>query len=572
MTLPYTIAPSEVDCQSPVTDVLMEGVKDDLDYLDDQVAAIKTPGFQWIVNGPLYILPGAKGKRIDAQLTHEALTFSRARVALERGGITGTLEIDIRRHQRLNVAIQSITAQFSDSTQSIANVAPALATQSISRNAAQIATQSIARAKSQLSIQSIINVPGTNQWRYNLNTAPDADWIVGKTVTFASCTNALNNGTFTIVEKNQSGHPSLVITNASGVAQTGAAGTADLNLWSYSYVNPVDTDNFKGNTEVYSHIFASHTTGANNGTFPVYKINQSGNNIWIFNTAGVAQAGVAGTADTAFWRYTYSTTPSTTDFIVGEDAKMASHTTGANNGNFEIVFMNYSGTNSIVVYNTAGVAQAGVAGTANTNRWIYAMSTNPTTSSAVVAGHDIVFSGHTNPLNDGTFTVKEVNRLGTNNLVVYNESGVAQAGVAGSTIHTKKLVNFATDQSASITTDSRIELVDCPDEDYNETNTDIGYEVLEVNRGGGSNYNAVIYEAAGSVQSSPAGMLMIESKSIFNNTPTIAADPVAAREKKLMTTSSTDFVGGQIPADTWLALWIIQLQSSPCENLTVTLT
>jgi len=569
MTLPYEASASEVDPNSPLTDMLMEGWRDNFLDLDGRVTQVKTPAFTFVVNGKLAYIPGGQVKRIDSAMLHVAVTFSKCKVALEKGGTSGTLAVDIRRHQALNVPITAITPQFSDNVQSIANVAPALATQSISRNASQISTQSIARAKSAINVSSIISVPGTNQWRFNLATAPDSDWVVGKTITTSGCTSGGNNGTFTIVERNQSGGFNIVVTNASGVAQTGSAGSMNLNLWSYNYTNPVDSDNFAPN---YSHIFATHSTGANNGTFEVYKINQSGNNIWVFNSAGVAQAGVAGTCDTSMWRYTYSTTPSVTDFVVGEKLKAASHSTGANNGNFTITFMNYSGTNSIVVYNTAGVAQAGVAGTANTNRWTYGMSTNPTTSSNVVAGDEVRFASCTNALNDGVFTIKEVNRLGTNNLVAYNESGVAQAGVAGTVVHSRKLVKFGTDQSASITTSSRIELSDCPDDDYNEQSSGVGFQVLEVNRGGGSNYNAVISTSDGSSQSSPAGLLSVESKSIFNTAPTIAADPISLREKSLQTAASTDFVPGQIPENTWLGLWITSVHDGDSENLTVSLS
>jgi hypothetical protein len=327
------------------------------------------------------------------------------------------------------------------------------------------------------------------------------------------------------------------------------------------------TDDF---TPGYSHVFASHTTGTNNGTFEVYKINQSGNNIWVFNTTGAAQAGVAGNANTSFWRYTFLAAVSTTDFSVGEKAKMASHTTGANNGNFTIIFLNYSATNSIVVYNVAGVAQAGVAGTLNTNRWIYAMSTDPTADVSV--GHDVRFASATNSLNNGLFTVVQINRLGTNNIVVYNESGVAQAGAVGNVTHTRKIIRFASDQSALLTTDSTVEMIDCPDSLYNEGNADIGNRVLEVNRGGGANYNIVIYKDAGSLQSNPAGMLTIESKSIFNTAPTIGALPVSLRESRLQTTASIDFVSGQIPENTWLGMWISSVPGGSPENLTVSLS
>lgn len=567
MALPYPIDPSEVDAKSPVKDSLMGGIKANFDELDNRTVAAKVPAFTWNLNGPLRVLPGGKRKRIDTQMLHTPLTFSKCKLALERSGISGTLEIDVRIHTRLNIPITSITSKFSDNIQSIANVAPALATQSIARNGSQIATQSITRAKAQLSVQSIISVPGGNRWRYNLNTAPDADWIVGSTVTFASCTNALNNGSFVIVEVNQSGFPSIVVINASGVAQTSAAGTADLALFSYNYTNPINTNDHKPG---YSSVFASHTTGGNNGTFAIYKINQSGNNVWIYNPSGATQGTATGTLDTSFWRYTFLAAAGTPDFTVGEKAKMASHTTGANNGNFEIVFINFNATNSITVYNPAGVAQAAAAGTVNTNRWIYAMATNPTTNTSI--GDFVRFSSATTPANNGLFDVRALNRLGTNNLVIYNEAGVAQAGIAGTVLHSHKIISFSSDQSANFSTRSRIEIADCPDGLYNEADNTIGNPVLAVNFGGGANYNVVIYNDGGSLQPSPAGMVTIESKSIFNSTPKIVADVVASREKRLMTVYSTDFFPGLIAENSWLGMWVMQSHTGPAESLTVSLS
>lgn len=566
MTLPYIISPSEVDEKSPITDQLMEGIKDDLDDLDTRTSQIKTPIFAWVLNGPLRTIPNGRRKRIDMQMLHTAVTLSKCKVALERGGISGTLAVDVRIHTRLNIPIIAITPQFTDSIQSITNVAPASATQSIARNTAQIATQSITRAKSALNVQSIVAVPGTNRWRYNLDVAPDSDWVVGKTFTSAACTSGGNNGDFTIVEVNQSGFPSVVITNASGVAQTGVAGNLLLDLFSYNYVNPVDSDNF---VPTKSAVFAAHTSAGNNATIEIYKINQAGNNIWVFNSGGVTQGGVLGNANTSYWRYTYLAAVSTTDLVVGEKAKMATHTTGANNGNFEIVFVNYSGSNSVVVYNVAGVAQAGVAGTLNTNRWIYALSVTPVGS--VVVGEEIIFTSATNALNNGTFTTKALNRLGTNNIIIYNESGVTQAGAVGSVNHTNKLVKFSSDQSASFTLRSKVELAGCPDGTYNESDNKIGLDVLEINRGGGANYNVVV-KVSGATQSSPAGVLTIESKSVFNTAPSIVADPIAAMEKRMQTVFSTDFFPGQIPENSYLGLWLLSNQAGPSESLTVALS
>ncbi|NBW80084.1 MAG: hypothetical protein EBR27_13950, partial [Betaproteobacteria bacterium] len=127
------------------------------------------------------------------------------------------------------------------------------------------------------------------------------------------------------MEVNQSGFASVVISNPSGVAQTGAAGTAQLQLMSYNFTNPVSTEFVAGEQAV----FASHTSANNNGTLTIYKINQSGNNIWVKKSNGVTQGAAAGTASVGRWVFVYSSAPATPDFTVGESAKMASHTNAA---------------------------------------------------------------------------------------------------------------------------------------------------------------------------------------------------------------------------------------------------
>jgi hypothetical protein len=134
-------------------------------------------------------------------------------------------------------------------------------------------------------------------------------------------------------------------------------------MFTYVFVNPVDTAGFVVGE---SAIFAGHTTAANNGTRPIVRINDGGNNIIVYNTTAGAttQAGVAGTVQTTRWVYTFGAPVLTTDYFVGEQILAATHTTGANNGSFLIRAIN-DGGNNIVVTNTAGVAQAGAAGTVN---------------------------------------------------------------------------------------------------------------------------------------------------------------------------------------------------------------
>ena len=568
MGLPYPIATSQVDARSPVDDNLMTSIKLDLEYLD---AALSSGNlvFNWNINGVLNLLPGQIAKRIDMQFLHNTQTFTRVRLAQEKSGTSGKTEIDIRYHTNPKTPVTSIAAQFTGSTQAIGQLGSSLATQSIALATPAISTQSISRAKTTLNVQSIINV-GTNLWRYNLNTAPDADWKVGDSILTAGCTTGANNGTFTIVEVNQSGHPSIVITNASGVAQTSAAGTLDLQMWSYNYTNPVNA-NIVATEQI---IMASHTTGANNGTFTVYAVNQSGNNIWIKNATGVAQAGVAGTATCTRWTYTYLSAVSTSHYVVGEKCRMASHTTGANNGDFFIRAVN-SGGNNIVVTNASGVAQAGVAGNATTLRWKYTLSVDPASSVAVL--DELIFASHSTGANNGTFTVVALNDTTNNNIIIYNASGVAQAGVAGTITHTKKIISFSSDQSLIYSTNSYVELKNCVDSSYNMNNYTLPFKVIEVNRGGGANYNIVIKNNSGLAQLSPAGYVAIEGKSIFTaadgSKPQLSNDLVGLTVNDILKIeySGASISSVSVPANTYIGLYVLQIQAGSPENLSVML-
>ena len=345
--------------------------------------------------------------------------------------------------------------------------------------------------------------------RYNLASAADSDWKVGDTVTFASCTTGANNGSFLIVRVSDDGGNNVVITNASGVAQTGAAGTCTLRAYSYNFTNPVGVQFVATETVLMS----GHTSGASDGGKAIYAVNSGGNNIIAKDSAGVIQGGVAGAADVLRWVFAFTSAASATDFLVDEFAQMSGHTSGANNGNFRVTAVN-SGGNNLVVYNASGVVQGGVAGTVNTNRWVYALSSDPTAFFSVV--QQCVVSGATNAANDGVFFVQQINRGGSNNLVLFNASGVAQAGAAGTLVHSRMVVTLASDLSTVYTTASNVEILGSP-----STANNGFFDVVAVNQGGGANYNVVVVNTSAVLQASPAGRIITESKSIFSTRPKI---------------------------------------------------
>jgi hypothetical protein len=562
MALPRPISVLQTNAKSPVDQDLMESIRINLDYLDTQVTGGSTL-FQFNLNGKLSSARAYRGP-VDTAVYFSDFVPGVCRALLKKSGLSGSLRFDLRKVSKPKTPIIGIDHQFEGSSQSIARISSSIATQSVQRSIAQINTQSISFAKSQLSIQSIVNV-GSNRWRYNLSgPLLDSDFVLGSSILIAGAISAGNNGTFTILYVNQSGFPSIVVNNPSGVAQTGAAGTADLRLYSYNYSNPVNSDYISG--EVVT--FATHTNALSNGQKTIYKTNQAGNNIWVFDATGVVQAGVAGRADVNRWIFAYGSAVSTDHYAIGETALMAAHTAAGNNTNKLIVDINRSG-NNLIIYNPAGVVQGGAAGNASPNRWVYALSTNPSTN--VTLGDTISFEGHTNAANNGIFDIKIVNFSASNNLVVFNQSGVAQAGSAGNPRHTRKLIKFANDESANYTTDSFIEMQGIVSGLYQQTGNREQFKVLEVNRGGGANYNVVIEAGNAPSQTSPAGFIILEAKSLFISPPSIPVELVGEEPDKAIKVQSTNFVAGTVSTNTPVLLYILEIPLGDPQDLTVIL-
>lgn len=555
-----SLTEEEVDAKSPVDDELMGKIKDDLDDLDSRLVSAGNAPFVWEFIGPLRSIAHLK-RSLGFGIVNKEFTPSVCRFMQKKSGTSGALSFDIRTHNRVNLPLAGIDHQFSANTTSIARASAGATTQSIARATSQVLTQSVSFAKASSNVQSIIAVPGTNRWRYNLDAAPDADYVLGATITFASCTNAANNGSFVIVEKNQSGGNNLVIVNASGVAQNSAAGTAQLRLMSYNYTNPMNANFVAGE----SAIFASHTDPANDGTKAIYKVNEAGNNLWVFNATGVAQAGVAGNVNVARWIYTYSVAVSTTYFVVGQKAHFTSHTSSNNDGDLVIVAVN-SGGNNLVIYNTLGVTQGGAAGTGAPNHWTYSLDADP--SAQVSIADTVRMATHTTAANNGTFTVSEVT---SSTIAVYNVAGVAQVGAAGTVATTRKLIKFFSDQSALFTTDSYVELFGCPSGLYNAVPSRSPFKVLQINRGGGANYNVVIDNPTAPAQAAPAGILGVEMKSIFNTPPSLAASTTGNTGDELVKGVSLDLIGDAIAAETPVMLYITSIMSGTPEDLTISI-
>jgi hypothetical protein len=524
MALNPTILTTDVDALSPLDEYLMGAIRTNLDELDSVISGgALSPIIQFKLNGPLDALANGRAKRIDSAYITNEQTLNQCILTLDKPGTSGTLEVDLREITTPKVPITGIEPIYSAAIQSISRAGSAYATQSITRTTTQIPTQSITHFRSSILVESIIGLGG-NLWQYNLANTPDEHWAVGDRVEFNSCTAATNNGRFTIVRLNDYGSKSIIVSNASGVEQAGAAGSALLLAYTFNFANPVSTEFVAGEQAS----FASHTDAANNGTKTIYAVNLGGNNIVVKGEIGGTQNGAAGTVDVLRFSYNFSIPAPSADYLVGDTLNAASHTSAGNNGNFRITAVNLSG-NNIQVYNPSGVLQGGIAGSVNSNQWIIALPTDP--SAEVIVGDELWVSGASTGTNNGQFTVRQVKRAALNNVTVFNVSGVAQVGIAGTVLHTKKRVKFASDQAESFSTDSWIEIEGTPSSFYTTPNYyDVGHQVLEINRGGGANYNVVIkVNGAAPSQNAQAGWVSLESRSVFTTTPKIVISPEASK-------------------------------------------
>ena len=559
MTLPsgsawIDITLEQVDKKSPVDDTLMTSAAEDLYYLKNNVGAGGV--FEFKVNGRLGALRDRLPfRRIDGAFVMQDLTLVRHSMFLELAGTTGTTEVDMRKYRTPRTPIVEIAHQYADSISSITRAGASSNTQSITKATPQVNTQSIAYFKTQISLASIIGLGG-GYFRYNLATALDADWEIADSVLFASCTNAANDGTLTIKRKNDDGLNNIIVFNPAGVDETTSPGNVNLLAFKYTLINPATAEFVVGENA----LLAAHTSALNDGKFAIYALNSGGNNIVVKNPVGVLQAGVAGTVDSYRWKYTLgAAAPS--DLVVGETALFAAHTSAVNDGTLRLTAVN-DGGNNVIAYNETGAAQGGVAGTVDSLRWIYALASDPTASFSV--GQTFISLLTTSLKNRGSFAVKQINRSATNNLVIHNADGVTQGGAVGSIVHTRKLIKFAADQSAIYAiTKSRIEMTGTVDASYALATA--AFDVLEVNRGGGANFNVVIDNPDGLSQASPAGHVDIESRSIFSTRPTITStDNLSVSSNGVLDSTEKTIAAGR-----FLSLEILSLQNGNPQNLTV---
>ena len=361
------IDPTETEYKAPLDETLMEKIRTNFDDHEARIGAAGGGGggVSFKVNGVLSDLRPYIGNneqdsiayQLDASFISAEQSFTRCRLFMRKTGDSGKTVVDVKRKKRLNHTIESIDYQMNLSTQAIAILGSALSTQAISLKTPTISTLLINREKSQESVSEILSL-GSNKFRLNLEgSLLDSDWKVGEKILVGSATNGGNNGEFTIDEVNSDGYPSIVITNGSGVEEFSSPAVVDLQMFQYVFTNPADSAGFIVGEEA---IFSGHTTGANNGTFTIVRVNDAGNNLIVYNqnAGATTQGAAAGTVQTTLFVYTFGSAVLTTDYFIGEKMTAASHTNPANDGQFVIRAINEGG--NIVFKDEPGLVRGGL--------------------------------------------------------------------------------------------------------------------------------------------------------------------------------------------------------------------
>lgn len=563
MALPFTIAPTQTDAKSPIDAQLMDSIRENLDYLDAQLGGSSGGGqVDFRINGLLskIKLGTAGAKKLDGAVVPETTTYSKAKLYQKLGGTSGTTEVDVLRSIAVNHPVISIQPVYAGFTQSIGRLGSSLPTQSIATATPTVGTLLIDYAKATNNIRAIIPY-GDDRYlvTFTGNVLLDGDYKVGDTIIVAGAVDGNNNGRFLIEEINSAGLPSVVVTNPLGVQQDVTGGTGELAMFEYVVASAVDA-NFTIGEEV---ILTGHDNVVNDGTFIIENTNQAGNNLWVKNALGELQGGANGTLQTSRFIYNYGAIVDDTQYVIGESAEFLTHTDANNNGKFEIVAVNTSGSD-ITVRNPLGVSQAGAAGTVDTLRWVYALGSDPTAE--ILIGSFINMVGHDDVNNDGDFEVKNMNRFGSNDIEVFNLDGVAQAGINGLAISDLKVVEFDNDYSADYLVNKSKVILEEVTVEGDITNE---FDVVEINRGVSAT-NIVIDALGIGLQIGPAGRVSLEARSIFIDKPSITVTSENSIRNYQLDTSAT-FEAGQVPADAILTLDVTNVQAGKPYDLVLSL-
>lgn len=267
---------------------------------------------------------------------------------------------------------------------------------------------------------------------YTFPAAVEAQaFAVGEQVNFTGHTNAVNDGDYDIFAINSGGNNIVIKRVTDLVEQPAPAGEARTYRWAYNMLETVNTAAFAVGEDV---LIAGHTNAVNDGTFELKEINYNGNNIIIYNTAGTLQPTAAGTVTTYRFVYLLNLNPANS-LEVGDTVDIIGATNSANNGNFEVKFLEFNATDSFVIYNPAGVDQPLAGGTASKAEFVVVLYEDA--APFFLAGQSQVeLKGTQSGSNDGIFKVTDVNRTNISpfNLVVEIIGGAAQQFPAGQVV------------------------------------------------------------------------------------------------------------------------------------------
>lgn len=513
------IPDTDVDFKSPIDEYLMTTIRDNQrnNKCKAEEALVSGGGaVDFKVNGNFNLLDlggnPLNGVDLDGAFISKAKQLTRCALFVLSQGDGGNMTFDVKRSVYHRIPIYKILEIFSGNTQSVARGSASFSTQTITNSEATQNTQLIDFPYAAENIENIQQIQGSFLFRINFD--PDTVvldpevWEKDKYIVIGGATAGGNNGTFQIRELNECDGVNVIIENALGVSEIPTGATAKPNYARYNFTAVIPSNFVEGE----SATFAGHTDGTNDGTLEIFKVNLAGNNIVVAKgaVALVEQGGIAGTVNSLRWKYSFlNIVPDA--FGIGEASVFASHTNAANDGSLIVLSKNVDAGFNVIVYNTAGVAQGGIAGTIDTNRFVYALDSDP--AGFFEIGDTAVMASHTAAANDGNFVLVDVKYLGNDNIVVYNAAGVFQAGIAGTIDHLQKAITFREDQSAFFDSGKS----NATTEGTSNVLNDGTFEVVDVNRIAISAFNIIVEMSTFLEQLGDAGCVSKEVRSIFTD-------------------------------------------------------
>lgn len=315
MTLPVIISPSQVQRKAPVDDVLMDGVRQDLNYLDNAIAGANTEFTRFSWNGfyndlfgfadPYFLIPKMHGKMLGGPFIAKAQVLAFHDCFLDGEGQRGGITFDIRKYKALRQSIMSWNPLWQINNRSegaTIPIRPAGANPNVTGTAVvangSVAVQSVTLFKAPVAVTRIeqvgyINHPNGNPINSNaylrlyLASAPDSDYenldfiiLTGTGVTTLPVSGAMDNA-YQIAWMSTDDQPCIEIQlpNPGDFAYNGGDFSAivgasiQLCILQIDLANPADTFAFVPGE--IAELTGMTTSSQNFGSYRIWKINQS---------------------------------------------------------------------------------------------------------------------------------------------------------------------------------------------------------------------------------------------------------------------------------------------------------